>query len=152
MQPTPGFLPGEPPWTEEPGGLQCTGHRVGHGWVTERSTYMIYHFHLSSTSSCSSSSPNPLPPHQSTDRSSGKSWVWSRVRAEDLPRGLPGRIRAEDLPRGLPFNPHAGLASGQVRWAEPHHEKMRGGGASPGSLAGSPWRFFSGSKYGFSGF
>ena len=24
-QPTPVFLPGEPPWTEEPGGLQTTG-------------------------------------------------------------------------------------------------------------------------------
>ena len=24
-QPTPGFLPGEPPWTEEPGGLQSIG-------------------------------------------------------------------------------------------------------------------------------
>ena len=31
MPPTPGFLPGESPWTEEPGGFQSTGsHRVGH--------------------------------------------------------------------------------------------------------------------------
>ena len=30
-QPTPVFLPGESPWTEEPGGLQCMGlQRVGH--------------------------------------------------------------------------------------------------------------------------
>ena len=30
-QPTPVFLPGEPPWTEEPGRLQSMGlHRVGH--------------------------------------------------------------------------------------------------------------------------
>ena len=30
-QPTPVFLPGEFPWTEEPGGLQSTGsQRVGH--------------------------------------------------------------------------------------------------------------------------
>ena len=30
-QPTPVSLPGEPPWTEEPGGLQSMGsHRVGH--------------------------------------------------------------------------------------------------------------------------
>ena len=30
-QPTPVFLPGESPWTEEPGGLQSMGlHRVGH--------------------------------------------------------------------------------------------------------------------------
>ena len=28
------FLPGESPWTEEPGGLQSTGlHRVGHDWT-----------------------------------------------------------------------------------------------------------------------
>ena len=31
QQPTPVFLPGESPWTEEPGGLQSTGlHRVRH--------------------------------------------------------------------------------------------------------------------------
>ena len=31
-QPTPVFLPGESPWTEEPGGLQSMGsHKVGHG-------------------------------------------------------------------------------------------------------------------------
>ena len=30
-QPTPVFLPGESPWTEEPGGLQSMGlQRVGH--------------------------------------------------------------------------------------------------------------------------
>ena len=32
-QPTPVFLPGESPWTEEPGGLQSIGlQRVGHDW------------------------------------------------------------------------------------------------------------------------
>ena len=32
-QPTPAFLPGESPWTEEPGGLQSMGsQRVGHDW------------------------------------------------------------------------------------------------------------------------
>ena len=31
-QPTPVFLPGESPWTEETGGLQSIGsHTVGHG-------------------------------------------------------------------------------------------------------------------------
>ena len=35
-QPTPVFLPGESPWTEEPGGLQSTGSQgVGHDSVTE---------------------------------------------------------------------------------------------------------------------
>ena len=37
-QPTPVFLPGESPWTEEPGGLQSAGlQRVGHNWVTKHS-------------------------------------------------------------------------------------------------------------------
>ena len=27
MQPTPVFLPGESPWTKEPGGLQSWGHK-----------------------------------------------------------------------------------------------------------------------------
>ena len=35
-QPTPVFLPGEPPWTEEPGGLQSMGpQRVGHDRATK---------------------------------------------------------------------------------------------------------------------
>ena len=34
-QPTPGFLPGESPWMEEPGGLQSTGsQRAGQDWAT----------------------------------------------------------------------------------------------------------------------
>ena len=34
-QPTPVFLPGEIPWTEEPGGLQSMGsQRIGHDGVT----------------------------------------------------------------------------------------------------------------------
>ena len=36
---TPVFLPGEPPWTEEPGGLQSTGsRRVGYNRATKHST------------------------------------------------------------------------------------------------------------------
>ena len=36
-QPTPGLLPGESPWMEEPGSLQFMGsHRVGHDWVTKK--------------------------------------------------------------------------------------------------------------------
>ena len=35
-QPTPVFLPGESPWTEEPGGLQSMGsQRVGQDWATK---------------------------------------------------------------------------------------------------------------------
>ena len=34
-QPTPVFLPGESPWTEEPGGLQCMGlQRTENDWAT----------------------------------------------------------------------------------------------------------------------
>ena len=37
-QPTPLFLPGESPWTGEPGGLQSiASHRVGHDWATKHS-------------------------------------------------------------------------------------------------------------------
>ena len=38
-QPTSVFLPGEYPWTEEPGGLQSPGsQRVGHDWTPTHST------------------------------------------------------------------------------------------------------------------
>ena len=38
-QPTPLFLPGESPGTEEPGGLQSTGlQRAGSDWMTKHST------------------------------------------------------------------------------------------------------------------
>ena len=46
-QPTPVFLPGESPWTEESGGLQCMrSQRVGHDWATEQAgrPYIIYRF------------------------------------------------------------------------------------------------------------
>ena len=40
-QPTPVFLPGESPWTEEPGGLQFTGsQRIGHNWTTNQEQLM----------------------------------------------------------------------------------------------------------------
>ena len=43
-QPTPVFLPGESPWTEEPGGLQSTGlQRVRHDWATKHSTHIAVH-------------------------------------------------------------------------------------------------------------
>ena len=39
-QPTLVFLPGESPWTEEPGGLQSMGsQRVRHDWATKHSTW-----------------------------------------------------------------------------------------------------------------
>ena len=39
QQPTPIFLPGESPWTEEPGELQSIGsQRVGHDWAMKNST------------------------------------------------------------------------------------------------------------------
>ena len=41
-QPTPVFLPGEYPWTEEPGGLQSIGpQRVGHDQPTKHSTLLL---------------------------------------------------------------------------------------------------------------
>ena len=42
-QPIPVFLPGESPWTEEPGGLQSmVSQRFRHYLVTKHSTCMIY--------------------------------------------------------------------------------------------------------------
>ena len=42
MQPTPVFLPGESPWTEDPGGLQSMGmQRVGYNKVTKHSTITV---------------------------------------------------------------------------------------------------------------
>ena len=43
-QPTPVFLPGETPWTEEPGGLQSMGsRRVGHNRETKHKALMEVH-------------------------------------------------------------------------------------------------------------
>ena len=39
---TPVFLPGESPWTEEPGGPQSIGsHRVGHDWSSARMPHLF---------------------------------------------------------------------------------------------------------------
>ena len=48
-QPTPVFLPGESPWTEESGGLQSMwSQRVRHNWVTKHTQKLLgirwYHF------------------------------------------------------------------------------------------------------------
>ena len=44
-QPTPVFLPGESPWTEEPGGLQSIAlQRVGHHSATKQSTSHTYNY------------------------------------------------------------------------------------------------------------
>ena len=41
-QPTPVFLPGESPWTEEPSRLQSMGSQtVGHSWATKHSTAQV---------------------------------------------------------------------------------------------------------------
>ena len=51
-QPTPVFLPGESPGTEEPGGLQSMGlQRVGHDWATKHST-QLYNVCCSVAQSC----------------------------------------------------------------------------------------------------
>ena len=54
-QPTPVFLPGESPWTEEPGGLPYTGlQRVRHSWPTKHSIaqkVLIAQLNLSTLSS-----------------------------------------------------------------------------------------------------
>ena len=43
-QSTPVLLPGESPWTEEPGGLQSMGlQRVRHDWMTKHRTLRVKH-------------------------------------------------------------------------------------------------------------
>ena len=50
-QPTSVFLPGESPWTEEPGGLQSRGlQRVGHSWTTKHSTFSLLIMIMSNSS------------------------------------------------------------------------------------------------------
>ena len=45
---TPVFLPGESPWTKEPGGLQSIGsQRVGHDWATKHRQRAVTLFVLS---------------------------------------------------------------------------------------------------------
>ena len=45
-QPTPVFLPGECPWTEEPGRLQSRVlQRVGHNWVTKHNLFIYFSLH-----------------------------------------------------------------------------------------------------------
>ena len=52
-QPTPVFLPGESPRTEEPGGLQSMGsQRVGQDWLSKHST--AQHSHKRQATACSS--------------------------------------------------------------------------------------------------
>ena len=42
-QPTPVFLPGESPWTEEPDGLQSMGsQRVGHNWAPKHTNTLSF--------------------------------------------------------------------------------------------------------------
>ena len=44
-QPTAVFLPGESPWTEEPGGLQSTGsHKVRYDWATKHSSVPVLYW------------------------------------------------------------------------------------------------------------
>ena len=46
-KPTLVFLPGENPWTEEPGRLQSMGSkRVRHNWVTKHSTYIKHKYKI----------------------------------------------------------------------------------------------------------
>ena len=60
-QPIPVFLPGESPWTEEPGRLQSMGsERVRHDWVTKHSTAILFGGLLNCRSSLYVLDINPL--------------------------------------------------------------------------------------------
>ena len=69
-QPTPVFLPGEPPWTQEPGGLQSMGsQRVGHDWIDLAQQHAL----------CFPSSFSPLT---FLMRGYLAEWVWSQGRGQ----------------------------------------------------------------------
>ena len=76
-QPTLVFLPGESPWTEEPGGLQSMGsQRVGHNWSDLAGTPA----HLTVASSWVPSCTEPMTftcrPNPGTHRTPG-TWLFS---------------------------------------------------------------------------
>ena len=53
QQPTPVFLPGEPPWREKPGGLESMEvQRVGHDWTTKH-TCLVSSFIMRFLNTCS---------------------------------------------------------------------------------------------------
>ena len=61
-QPTPVFLPGEFPWTEEPGGLQSMElQRVGHDWAAEQQQQHVRWVGDAIQASHPLSSPSPFP-------------------------------------------------------------------------------------------
>ena len=83
-QPTPVFLPGEPPWTEEPGRLQSMGlQRVRHDWATRHtaqaapyclSILLFYQF-----VNCSSWILLLLPPEPALDKQVLKSCLFLKM-------------------------------------------------------------------------
>ena len=64
-QPTPVYLPGESPWTEEPGGWQSIGlQRIGHEWATKTQMAAVVLFILRNFHIVLHSGYTNLHPHQ----------------------------------------------------------------------------------------
>ena len=83
-QPTPVFLPGESPWTEEPDQLQTMGlKRVGHDWATCEHTHTI----MSNAEACYYSVQDDVsPPSLAFCRTKGQlkgSTSWHKTRTSD---------------------------------------------------------------------
>ena len=79
-QPTPVFLPGESPWTEEAGGLQSiVPQRVGHDWMTKYThTHTHTHTHTVDTGfPGGTSSKEPACQRRRFERSGFDPWVGS---------------------------------------------------------------------------
>ena len=85
-QPTPVFLPGESPRTEEPGGLQSMGsQRVGHDWVTkhstEKSNVLLFQYNMlfSSTQQSNANMTEPVTAwFQSRFSATGSLQLWPK--------------------------------------------------------------------------
>ena len=73
QQPTPVFLPGRIPWTEEPGGLQSIQlHRVGHDWSDlacprVRNNWVFVHHQLIIPLSLPYNKSSPFSPFQKSN-------------------------------------------------------------------------------------
>ena len=77
-QPTPVFLPGESPWTEEPGGLQSIGlQRVRHDWSDlPRSVKHLILFYFILIATPHSNMRKPRHREVTSFASGSQSWQW----------------------------------------------------------------------------
>ena len=113
-QPTAVSLPGESPWTEEPGGVQSRGsQRVGHDWATKHGTRYRAGMALGPSEYSSDSVPTWYD-----NRERGKMKVWNAgPREESTPHPTPPKWSgAHIFPRSPKVSPHLVLTYIQLWW------------------------------------